>query len=73
MGTPLPSLMWGKSSGRVRLDQGFHSAEERRRKIRTGVCQRLSKRQRMETPIQFRDVLLAMAKQAHPEDEGVAR
>ena len=59
--TRLPMLIWGKSSRRVRLlDQGFHSREERRRKIQTGTCQRLSKRQRMETPIEFRDVLLSM-------------
>jgi hypothetical protein len=60
VGVPLPSLRWGKSAGGVRLDDGFHSAEERRRKIRTGVCQRLSKRQRTETPAAFRDLLLSM-------------
>lgn len=58
---PLPSLRWGKGSSRIRLDEGFHSAEERRRKIRTGICQRLSKRQRLETPIPFRDLLLRIA------------
>ena len=57
---PLPILTWGKSSRLVRLDDGFHSREERRRKIRTGACQRLSKRQRAETPIPFRDLLLSM-------------
>lgn len=61
VGVPLPSLKWGKSPRAVRLDDGFHSAAEQRRKIRTGRCQRLSKRQRTETPIQFRDLLLAMA------------
>jgi len=43
------------------LDEGFHSKEERRRAIRTGICQRLSKRQRTETPIPFRDLLLSIA------------
>jgi hypothetical protein len=43
------------------LDDGYHSAEERRRKIRTGICQRLSHRQRLETPISFRDLLLGIA------------
>jgi hypothetical protein len=33
-----------------------------RRRQRTGICQRLSKKQRIETPIQFRDVLLSMAR-----------
>lgn len=56
----LPMLTWGKSGRRVRLDEGFHSAAERRRKIRTGTCQRLSKRERSETPIAFRDLLLEM-------------
>jgi hypothetical protein len=58
----LPLLRWGKSACRVRLDQGFHSAEERRRAIRTGRCQRLSQRQRLETPVLFRDVLLSIAR-----------
>lgn len=60
--TALPSLRWGKSPRAVRLDEGFHSREERRRKIRTGRCQRLSARQRAETPIPFRDLLLAMVR-----------
>jgi hypothetical protein len=62
VGCELPSLTWGKSSGGVRLDLGYHSAEERRRAQRTGICQRLSKKQRTETPIAFRDVLLVMAR-----------
>lgn len=60
-GVPLPELTWGKSDRRVRLDDGYHSAEERRRRIRTGTCQRLSKRERQETPLPFRDLLLSIA------------
>lgn len=60
----LPALIWGKSSRRVRLDEGYHSAEERRRKIRTGTCQRLSHRERAATPEAFRDVLIALARSA---------
>ena len=60
-GVALPSLHWGKSSGGARLDEGFHSTEERRRIIRTGICQRLSARQRLETPPAFRDLLLRIA------------
>jgi hypothetical protein len=63
VGVELPSLVWGKSPRTVRLDEGFHSAEERRRAIRTGVCQRLSKRERIETPDPFRDLLLSMARE----------
>ncbi len=33
-GISLPSLTWGRSSRRVRLDEGFHSSDERRRAIR---------------------------------------
>jgi hypothetical protein len=57
----LPSLKWGSSGQRLRLDDGYHSAAERRRAIKTGRCQRLSKRQLQETPEPFRDLLLTIA------------
>lgn len=60
VGTRLPELKWGLTPGRSRLDNGFHSKEERQRAIKTGICQRLSKRQRAETPIEFRDLLIRM-------------
>jgi hypothetical protein len=64
----LPSLAWGKATGEfVRLDLGFHSAAERKRAIKTGVVQRLSKKQRAATPHAFRDVLLAIAETAQAE------
>ena len=62
VGVVLPSLTWSKSDRRVRLDDGYHSREERRRAIRTGTCQRLSKRERAETPAAFRDLLLSIAR-----------
>lgn len=67
----LESLTWGKAPGDfIRLDQGFHSKEERRRAIKTGICQRLSKRQRAATPIPFRDLLISMARSVkHPSLE----
>jgi hypothetical protein len=58
----LPSLKWGTSGQRLRLDHGFHSAEERRRAVGTGRCQLLSKRQRLSTPEPFRDLLMNMAR-----------
>lgn len=58
----LPELVWGKSQNTVRLDDGFHSREERRRAVRTGLCQRLSAKQRKETPELFRDILLDIAR-----------
>lgn len=61
-GVDLPMLIWGKSSNKIRFEDGYHSAEERRRVIRTGVCQRLSRRERAETPIPFRDLLLNISR-----------
>ena len=61
-GIDLPSLNWGRAPGNFTLlDEGFHSKEERARLIKTGRCQRLSARQRAATPIEFRDLLIAMA------------
>lgn len=66
VGIDYPELTWGPTPAGmgVRLDEGFHSADERRRAIRTGVAQRLSKRQRAATPIPFRDLLISMARSA---------
>lgn len=59
----LPSFKWGPSEAAVRLDDGFHSAEERRRlKGERRNVERLSKRERLTTPLPFRDVLLAIAR-----------
>lgn len=64
-GVELPSLRWGTAPGDfVRLDEGFHSIEERRRAIKTGACQRLSAKQRRATPPEFRDLLLSIAAKA---------
>lgn len=54
-------LTWGKSEAAFKFEDSFHSAEERRRVIKTGACQRLSKRQRAATPVAFRDLLLSIA------------
>lgn len=62
VGVPLPILTWGKSPRGGRLDEGFHSKAERRRAIRRGKCERLSARERSETPIPFRNVLLSIAR-----------
>lgn len=60
----LPSLKWGPSEAKIRLDLGYHSAEERRRAIKTGACQRMGKRERARTPEPFRDLLLSIARSA---------
>lgn len=62
----LPELVWGKSENGIGMDDGYHTAEERRRAIRTGRCQRLSKNQRKATPIAFRDLLISIAKTVKP-------
>lgn len=67
-GVELPSLKWGHSGKRERLEDGFHSAEERRRLVKTGICQRLSQRQRAATPVEFRDLLLGIARTANKQE-----
>ncbi len=69
IGTELPELRWGRCGKRLRIDPGFHSREERRRLIKTGVSKRLSKRQRTATPIEFRDLLLGMARSVYEQRE----
>jgi hypothetical protein len=57
-------LIFGRCWDRkARLDDGFHSKEERRRATKTGICQRLSKSQRLSTPIEFRNTLLALVRE----------
>lgn len=64
-----PELKWGRAPGGfARLDEGYHSKAERqakyaagRRPSRTGVCQRLSKRQRALTPVAFANELIRIA------------
>lgn len=64
----LPSLKWGTSGQRLRMEAVFHSAEERRRAIKTGRCQRLSKNQRSATPEPFRELLLSIARTAQRKE-----
>lgn len=63
VGVELPVLKWGRSSGR-RLDEGFHSSEERRVARAAGrkPIARLSTAENLATPIAFRDVLLNIAR-----------
>lgn len=61
-GVELPSLEWGKSAATARLDEGFHSAEERRSQV-----ERLGKKERIGTPHVFRDLLLSIARTARRE------
>ncbi len=63
-----PELKWGSSGPKTRLDLGYHSAEERRSKRdgrKTGMVERLSKKQCAETPKAFRNLLLRIARRCH--------
>lgn len=64
VGCPLPELRWGPSSGRVRLDEGFHSAAERTAARAAGAkpVKRLPTKENLATPPAFRDLLLAIAR-----------
>ena len=59
--TEYPELIWGPSAPGVRRDQDFHSKAERARAVKTGICQRLSKRQRALTPEPFAELLIRIA------------
>lgn len=56
----LPSLAWGRSPRAFTLDDQL-TAAERRVIIRRGRLERLSKRQRAATPIEFRGALIRIA------------
>lgn len=60
-----PELIWSPSVGR-RLDEGFHSAEERKAARAAGVrpTKRLSHNENVTTPVPFRDLLLSLAREA---------
>ncbi len=57
---PLPELKWGMAPGKTRIEQGCHDKAERARLVRQGICQRISKKARLATPIPFRDLLIDM-------------
>lgn len=69
----LPILKWGRSSAGKIGDDGYHSREERRRVQRLGALshvpyQRIDGQTRQQmregTPVAFRDVLIAIAREA---------
>jgi hypothetical protein len=64
----LPGLKWGRCEGKRRLDEGFHSKEERQAARARGQkpLKRLSDRENLLTPIPFRDLLISIAEAARP-------
>lgn len=69
----LPSLEWGASAATLKLDAGYHSASERAAARASGALatERMSKKERLATPLPFRDMLLDIARSAARE-RGVA-
>lgn len=68
-GTDLPALRWGRAPGDfVRAREGA----DWQREVRTGTCQRLSRKQRAATPPEFRDLLLGIARSARPAARAAA-
>ncbi|MCC6481347.1 MAG: hypothetical protein IT554_02930 [Sphingomonadaceae bacterium] len=62
----LPSLKWGRTEGEfLRLENGYHSAEERARKKALfrhhGAIELLDHKARARTPVPFRDLLISIA------------
>lgn len=57
-----PALRWGTSGTRMRMDEGFHSKEERRRAVRRGAIERMPRSELARTPVPFRDLLLSIAR-----------
>jgi hypothetical protein len=51
------------------MDEGFHSAKERRKAVKRGAVERLTKAERIVTPPAFRDLLLGMARTARVRSE----
>lgn len=56
-----PELIWGKCVGKIRLEEGFHSREERNELIaKRGASERITAQDRLWTPLPFRDLLIGM-------------
>lgn len=58
VGTKRPELKWGKAPGKQLMEDGYHSKAERARLRKTGICQRMSARQRAATPEEFKELLI---------------
>lgn len=60
----LPSLKWGPSIPVPSPNSTPQQPADGRRATRTGICQRMSRKQRRSTPPAFRDLLLSIARSA---------
>ena len=59
----LPELKWGRCPGMARLDEGFHSKDERKRARESGIAprKRLSKSENIHTPPEFIELLYSIS------------
>lgn len=69
VGCDLPSLIWGRFKEGVRIDSGPNRSEINRGIVRFQTCERLSKKQRLSTPIPFRDLLIEIASSYNPNNK----
>lgn len=71
-GVDLPELDWGASIGTY-LDEALHGPEKvaHRRKMtaKYGICQMINTRDRIKTPLPFRDLLISIAETAKTQAE----
>jgi len=65
-----PELIWGPAMHARRLKPSYKTEKEYRRAVKTGSCQRLSKRQRACTPVPFRNLLISLARNTQALDKG---
>jgi hypothetical protein len=71
----LPDLKWGPFLGAQRIDEGFNSKEKARAARNSPDFvprKRLSQKQRIDTPIGFRDLLIGIASECARVDEVAA-
>jgi hypothetical protein len=60
----LPSLRWGRSLATVREEVAEDETRQRGRRSRSDAIELMGHRERLATPLPFRDMLLAMARSA---------
>ena len=71
VGVDLPSLRWGRAQGKSKLDEGWHSTAARHKARAAGIAphKRLTERDRIATPVLFRDLLIGMARSVRAASE----
>ena len=67
VGPKPPELIWGKAPLSDARKAELASSPDRKRAIKTGICQRMSRKQRQATPPEFAELLLSIARTAIKE------